>query len=131
MPKVTDKAIPEDTNKTATDTASKMMELQTEALNNLAAQFVKTVNYSTEVHEIVSRKIVDLSAQQSAAVSSAQEEFSKIVSSASMPADMNALAKMQQQYADAAMRHWTETAKRSAEWSKDLVMRIMDVSLPK
>ena len=131
MPKSTDKAISDDSSKVATDAAGKMLELQSETLNNLAAQFVKTVNYSTEVNEIVSRKIVDLSAQQSAAVSSAQEEFSKIISGASMPADMNALAKMQQQYADAAMRHWTETAKRNAEWSKDLVMRIMDVSLPK
>ncbi len=131
MPKVTDKAIPEDTNKTVSDTAGKMLELQSETLNNLAAQFVKTVNYSTEINEIVSRKIVDLSAQQSAAASSAQEEFSKMVSGSSMPADMNALAKMQQQYADAAMRHWTETARRSVEWSKDLVARIMDVSLPK
>ena len=131
MPKSTDKAISDDSSKVATDAAGKMLELQSETLNNLAAQFVKTVNYSTEVNEIVSRKIVDLSAQQSAAVSSAQEEFSKIISGASMPADMNPLAKMQQQYADAAMRHWTETAKRNAEWSKDLVMRIMDVSLPK
>jgi hypothetical protein len=131
MPKSTDKAISDDSSKVATDAAGKMLELQSETLNNLAAQFVKTVNYSTEVNEIVSRKIVDLSAQQSAAVSSAQEEFSKIISGASMPADMNALAKMQQQYADAAMRHWTETAKRNSEWSKDLVARIMDVSLPK
>ncbi len=131
MPKSTDKAASENSSKVSTDSAGKMFEMQTETMNNLAAQFVKTVNYSTEVNEIVSRKIVDLATQQSAAASSAQEEFSKIVSGASMSADMNALAKMQQQYADAAMRHWTETAKRSAEWSKDLVAQIMDVSLPK
>ena len=131
MPKSTDKAISEDSSKAATDAAGKMLEVQSETLNNLAAQFAKTVNYSTQVNEIVSRKIIDLTTQQSAAASSAQEEFSKIVSGASMPADMNALTKMQQQYADAAMRHWTETAKRSAEWSKDLVARIMDISLPK
>jgi hypothetical protein len=131
MPKSTEKATHEDSSSAASDAAEKMLKMQTETLNNLAAQFVKTVNYSTEVSEIVSRKIVDLTTQQSAAASSAQEEFSKIASGASMPADINALAKMQQQYADAAMRHWTETAKRSADWSKDLVARIMDVSLPK
>jgi len=131
MPKPTDKAISEDSSKVVTDAAGKMLEMQTETLNNLAAQFVKTVNYSTEFNEIVGRKIVDLSAQQRAAASSAQEEFSKIGSGASLPTDMNALAKMQQQYADVAMRHWTETAKRNAEWSKDLIARIMDVSLPK
>ena len=131
MPKLTDKAAHEDSNSAVTDTADKMLKMQTETLNKIAAQFVKTVNYSTEVNEIVNRKIIDLNTQQSAAASSAQEEFNKIVSGASMPADMNALAKMQQQYADAAMRHWTEAAKRNAEWSKDLVSRIMDVSLPK
>jgi hypothetical protein len=131
MPKSTDKVISEDSSKAATDAASKMLEMQTETMNNLAAQFFKTVNYSTEVNEIVSRKIVDLTTQQSAAASSAQDEFSKIISGASMPADMNALTKMQQQYADVAMRHWNETAKRNAEWSKDLVARIIDVSMPK
>jgi hypothetical protein len=129
MPKPTDKA--EESKKTVDDAAGKILDMQTDTLNKLAAQFVKTVNYSTEVNEIVSRKIVDLTTQQSAAATSAQEEFSKIVSVGSMPADMNALVRMQQQYADAAMRHWTETAKRNAEWSKDLVARIMDVSLPK
>ena len=131
MTKSTDKTISADSSKATTDAAGKLFELQTEILNNLAAQVVKTVNYSTEVNEIVNRKIVDLNTQQSAAASSAQAEFSQIVSGASMPADMNAFAKMQQQYADAAMRHWTEVAKRNAEWSKDLVARIMDVSLPK
>ena len=131
MPKSTDKAISEDSSKAATDAATKMLELQTETLNNLAAQFVKTVNYSNEVNEIVSRKIIDLTAQQSAAASSAQEEFNKMGSGTSMPTDMNALTKMQQQYADFAMRHWTDTANRNSEWSKDLVARIMGVSLPK
>ena len=131
MPKSTDKAISEDSSKAATDAATKMLELQTETLNNLAAQFVKTVNYSNEVNEIVSRKIIDLTAQQSAAASSAQEEFNKMGSGTSMPTDMNALTKMQQQYADFAMRHWTDTANRNAEWSKDLVARVMGVSLPK
>jgi hypothetical protein len=131
MPKSVDKATHEETTSAISDATGKMLELQTETLNNLAAQFVKTVKYSTEVSEIVSRKMVDLTNQQSAAASSAQEEFSKMVSGASMPSDMNALTKMQQQYADVVMRHWTETAKRSAEWSKDLVARIMDVSLPK
>lgn len=131
MPKPTEKATREDSNSAVTDAADQMLKMQTETLNNMAAQFVKTVNYSTEVNEILSRKMVDLNTQQSAAASSAHEEFSKMISGASVPADMNALAKMQQQYADSAMRHWTETAKRNAEWSKDLVARIMEVSLPK
>ena len=131
MPKPTYKATREDSSSAVTDAADKMLKMQTETLNNMAAQFVKTVNYSTEVNEILSRKMVDLNTQQSAAASSAQEEFSKIISGASMPSDMNALAKMQKQYADTAVRHWTETAKRNAEWSKDLVARIMEVSLPK
>ena len=131
MPKSTDKAISEDSSKAESDTARKMLELQTETVNNLAAQFVKTINYSTEVSEIVNRKIVDLASQQSAAASSAQEEFSKIGSGTSMATDIDTLTKMQQQYADFAMRHWTDTANRNAEWSKDLVARIMGVSLPK
>ena len=131
MPKSTDKALAEDATTALNGATSKMLELQTETLNNLAAQFVKTVNYSTEVSEIVNRKIVDLAAQQSAAATAAQEAFSKINSGGSMPTDMHAISKMQQQYADIAMRHWTDTAKRNAEWSKDLVARIMGVSMPK
>ena len=131
MPKSTDKAISEGASKAATDAKGKMLELQTEILNNLAAQFVKTVNYSTEVNEIVGRKIVDLTHQQSVAASSAQEELSKIASGGNLPTDLNAMVRLQQQYADTAMRHWTETAKRNAEWSKDLVTQIMQVPMPK
>lgn len=131
MPKSIDKATPEDSKSEMSDAAGKMLELQFETLNNLASQFVKTVNYSTEVSEIVSRKIVALTIQQSSAVSSAHEEFAKMLSSITAPADMNGLMKMQQQCADTAMRNWTETSKRNAEWSKDLVARIMEVSAPK